>query len=120
MCCRVKSIIGIAVLIIGILLTIYPQWISAIPKETKGYELIEKRVGYGFLIGFGIFTILYQHNTSWKTIVCLLLFSFTLGVIVARSIGLLVNGFFLKQFLWLGIEFIILLFFAILYHYADH
>jgi undecaprenyl pyrophosphate phosphatase UppP len=82
--------------------------------------MIEVRVKWGFLIGLGILFIFYNQWSDWKLTVCALLFFLTLGIIIARLFGLVLDDFFSKQLLWLTIEIFALIIFGILYRYADN
>lgn len=74
--------------------------------------MTEKRIIWGIFIGLGLFTIFYYQIDSWKTGIFGLLSALTLGIMISRIIGLIIDGFFAKQFLWLGIEFLFLVIFA--------
>nr|WP_281754255.1 hypothetical protein [Neptunitalea chrysea] len=82
--------------------------------------MIEMRVKWGFLIGLGILLIFFNQWNDWKLMVCALLFFQTLGIIIARLIGFVLDGFFSKQLLWLTIEVVAFIIFGILYRYADN
>ena len=82
--------------------------------------MIEVRVKWGFLIGLGILFIVYNQWSDWKLTVCALLSFLTLGIIIARLLGFVLDGFFSKQLHWLTIEIVVLIIFGILYRYADN
>lgn len=109
------KIIGIIMLIVGFAFTIKPNLVSTIPESVSSYQMIEKRVMWGMLIGLGIFAIFYHQIDAWKPGIFALLSAVTLGIIIARIIGMFMDGFYTKQLLWFGIEFIFLVIFAILY-----
>jgi hypothetical protein len=114
------KIIGVILLITGSVLTYKPNIISKIPLPENPYQMIEMRVKWGFLIGLGILFIFFNQWSDWKLTVCALLFFLTLGIIIARLFGFVLDGFFSKQLLWLIIEVVVLIIFIILYRYADH
>ncbi|RZJ99805.1 MAG: DUF4345 domain-containing protein [Flavobacterium sp.] len=97
-----------------------PDIISKIPLPKNPYQMIEMRVKWGFLIGLGILFIFCNQWRDWKLTVCAFLFFLTLGIIIARLFGFVLDGFYSKQLLWLGIEVVVLIIFGILYRYADH
>ena len=110
------KIAGIIILIAGVMLTIKPNLISTMSESISPYQMIEKRVMWGILMGLGLFGLVLNHqHDSWKTGIFALLATITSGIIIARIIGLLMDGFFAKQLLWLGIESVFLAIFAILY-----
>ena len=116
----ILKIIGAVLLVSGCIFTYKPNLVSKIPLPKDPYQMIEMRVLWGFLIGLGIFFILHKQWTAWKLTVCALLFCLTLGIIIARLFGFILDGYFSKQLLWLTIEIVALIIFGILYSYADH
>ncbi|RXG32339.1 DUF4345 family protein [Leeuwenhoekiella marinoflava] len=114
------KIIGTVLLIAGCVLTYKPNLISNIPLSENPYQMIEVRVKWGFLIGLGILFIFYTQWSDWKLAVCAVLFFLTLGIIIARLFGFVLDGFFSKQVFWLTIEIFALIIFGILYRYADN
>lgn len=114
------KIIGAVLLIAGCFLTYKPNIISKIPLPENAYQMIEMRVKWGFIIGLGILFIFSNQWSNWKLTVCALLFFLTLGIIIARLFGFVLDGFFSKQLLWLTIEVVALIIFGILYRYADN
>jgi len=110
------KIAGAIILIVGFVFTIKPNLVSAIPESITPYQMIEKRVIWGSLIGLGLFGFVFNHQIdSWKTGIFALLATLTLGIIIARVIGLLMDGFFVKQLIWLVIELLFLAIFAFVY-----
>ena len=114
------KIIGTVLLIAGCVLTYKPNLIRQIPLSENPHQMIEVRVKWGFLIGLGILFIFYTQWSDWKLAVCAVLFFLTLGIIIARLFGFVLDGYFSKQILWLTIEIVALIIFGILYSYADH
>ncbi len=114
------KIIGAVLLIAGCVITYKPKIISKIPLTENAYQMIEMRVKWGILIGLGIFFLFFNQCNNWKLTVFALLFFLTLGIIIARLFGFVLDGFFSKQLLWLTIEVVALIIFGILYRYADH
>lgn len=99
----------------GFLLTYKPDLISPFPIQLTGYEMIEKRVKWGSLIGLGIFLIYHQQWANWGLTICALLSGLAFGFILARLLGFILDGLFAKQMLWLLIELIVFGVFAFLY-----
>jgi|GEM_PF-1010823 len=109
------KISGIILIISGIILTCKPDLISSSPAPLNGYDMIEKRVKWGLLIGLGIFPIFHQQWAHWSLTIWALFSALTLGIIVARLLGFILDGLFAKQMLWLLIELVVLAIFAFLY-----
>lgn len=114
------KIIGAVLLLAGCVLTYKPNIISKIPLPENGYQMIEMRVKWGFLIGLGMLFIFYNQWSNWKLLVCAILLFLVLGIVVARLLGFILDGYFSKQLLWLTIELVALLVFGILYRYANN
>ncbi len=114
------KIIGAVLLVSGCILTYKPNLVRKIPLPENPYQMIEIRVTWGFLIGLGILFIIYNQWPVWKLTATALLFFLTLGIIIARLFGFILDGYFSKQLLWLTIEIVALIIFGILYRYADN
>lgn len=108
------KIAGIILVVIGLILTYKPNLITGSPT-TDSYQMIEKRVKWGFAIGLGVFLIFHRDWSSWQLTITALLSALTLGIIIARLLGFVLDGFFTKQLLWLFIELAALLLFGFLY-----
>ena len=114
------KIIGAVLFMAGGVLTYKPNIISKIPLPENAYQMIEMRIKWGFLIGLGMLLIFYNQWGSWKLLVCAVLFFLTLGIVIARLLGFVLDDFFSKQLLWLTIEIVALIIFGILYRYANN
>ncbi|AKD02340.1 hypothetical protein POKO110462_18330 [Pontibacter korlensis] len=100
----ILKVSGVILLLAGFALAFKPDLFGKFSAPIDAYQMIEKRVKWGFLIGSGIFLI-YHHNwTSWGLVAAALLTALTFGIIMARLLGFVLDGLFTKQFLWLGIE----------------
>ena len=107
-------------LVLGCIFTYQPNLVSKIPLPENPYQMIEIRVVWGFLIGLGISFIFHNQWSDWKLTGCAILFCLTLGIIIARLFGFVLDGFFSKQLFWLIIEIVALIIFGILYSYANN
>lgn len=108
------KIAGIILVVIGLIMTYKPNLITGSPT-TDPYQMIEKRVKWGFTIGLGIFLTFHRDWSSWQLTIIALLISLTLGIVIARLLGFVLDGYFTKQLLWLLIELAALLLFGFLY-----
>jgi hypothetical protein len=109
------KITGVIIIAAGVLLTFKPELVNPAASQIAGYELIERRIRWGFLIGIGIFLCFFRHWGNWGLTVWALLAALTYGIIIARLIGSFLDGFFMKQFYWLMIEMILAAVFSWLY-----
>lgn len=110
------KISGVILLIAGFMLAIKPDFFGKFSTFINPYQMIEKRVKWGMLIGLGVFLILHNNWASWGPIAMVLLISLTLGIILARLTGFVLDGFFIKQLFWLLIELAALLIFGFFYY----
>tara|TARA_R110002012_G_scaffold301797_1_gene502335 strand:+ start:62669 stop:63031 length:363 start_codon:yes stop_codon:yes gene_type:complete len=109
------KISGVILLIVGLILVHRPGLVSPHPIPTDPYQVIEKRVRWGFVIGLGLLLLFHHSWTPWGLTVSALLIALTTGIIIARLLGMLWDGFYVKQLLWLAIELGALLIFGFLY-----
>jgi len=109
------KILAIILIVGGFMLTLKPNLISSCPEQLTGYEMIEKRVKWGFFIGLGVFFYFNQQWDNWGLIILAFLSALTFGVIIARLSGFILDGLFAKQTLWLVIELLICIIFNFLY-----
>jgi hypothetical protein len=72
------------------------------------------------LIGFGGFVVYNNDWSSWGLLTTVLLASVTLGIILARLTGFVLDGIFIKQIYWLQIEVAALIIFGFLYWKQKH
>jgi hypothetical protein len=106
---------GVILLIGGIILTIKPDFFCKIATTPDPYQMIEKRVMWGILIGLGGFLIINNSWSSFGLIPTVLLLSMTIGIILARLTGFVLDGFFTKQLYWLLVEIAVLLILGLWY-----
>jgi hypothetical protein len=109
------KIAGVILLVTGLVLAIKPDFFGKFSTSLDAYQMIEKRVKWGMLIGMGGFLIFYNNWVVWNVLATALLITITLGIIIARSIGFVLDGFFTKQFYWLFIEIGALILFGLLH-----
>jgi hypothetical protein len=114
------KIVGVILLCAGFVLAIKPDLFGKLATPFGSYQMIEKRVKWGMLIGLGGFMFVHSNWTSWGLLVLALLIFITLGIILARLIGFVLDGIFVKQIYWLMIEVIALITFEFLYWKQKH
>jgi len=85
-----------------------PELVSNKPIPTDPFQAVERRIWWGLLIGFGLFALLHhQLHPIWLTVAALLS-ALTLGLIIARLMGIVLDGSTNKQWLWVGVEVVAL------------
>lgn len=100
--------IGIALIIAGIVLVSNPELVStkAIPDNT--FNAIERRIWWGLLIGFGCLLMFHHQFQPWVTSLAATSASLMFGLLVARLIGIMLDGSVTKQWLYVGLELVLL------------
>ncbi|GAD01347.1 DUF4345 family protein [Agarivorans albus] len=100
--------IGIALIIAGIVLVSNPELVSnkAIPDNT--FDAIERRIWWGLLIGFGCLLMFHHQFQPWVTSLAATSASLMFGLLVARLIGIMLDGSVTKQWLYVGLELVLL------------
>lgn len=114
----VLKIIGFVILLIGVVLTYNPELISSKPLAESSFEATERRVLWGLLIGAGLLLLLHHQLQPWLLTLAATGFALTFGVLIARLIGVAIDGSSLKQWYWIGAELMILAIFA--FGYIKH
>lgn len=100
--------IGVAFIIVGIALVSNPELISNKPIPSGTFEAIERRIWWGLLIGFGSLLLFHHQLQPWIPTLAATLSSLLFGLLVARLIGIMLDGSVAKQWLNVGIEVVIL------------
>ncbi|BEU03591.1 hypothetical protein OAG1_23910 [Agarivorans sp. OAG1] len=100
--------IGIVLIIAGIVLVSNPELVSnkAIPDNT--FDAIERRIWWGLLIGFGCLLMFHHQFQPWVTSLAATSASLMFGLLVARLIGIMLDGSVTKQWLYVGLELVLL------------
>jgi len=100
--------IGTVSIIVGILLVSDAELISSKPIPDDTFRTIEKRIWWGLLIGIG--TLLLFHHQVQPCLHPLGATSSSLifGVLVARLLGISLDGSVAKQWAWVAVEAVIL------------
>ncbi|MDI9862656.1 DUF4345 family protein [Flectobacillus roseus] len=92
------KIIGTVLFMVGGVATYKPNIISKSPLPKNAYQMIEMRVKWGILIGLGVLLIFYNQWSNWKLLVCAVLFFLTLGIVIVRLLGFVLDGFFQNNY----------------------
>lgn len=102
------------------LLAIKPDLFGKFSPAIGSNQMIEKRVKWGMLIGLGGFLVVTNDWFSWGLLTTAFLASVTLGILLARLTGFVLDGIFIKQLYWLLIEVAALISFGFLYWKQTH
>ena len=99
---------GILIILIGIVLVVNPELISNKPIPDDTFQAIERRIWWGLLIGFGSLLLFHHQLQPWMTTIAAASASLMFGLLIARLIGIMLDGLVAKQWLNVAIEVILL------------
>ena len=106
-------IIGIAMSIIGLVGSFFPEWFSPITGASEPiddiHETIERRVRAGMLLGFGLGFAAIPTLKPWNRSIPLVIFYFMTGAIIARLIGIGIDGSIDRQWFLVGVEIVFMI-----------
>ena len=109
------KVIGILFLIAGVVLSYNPELVSNKPVPSDPFKAVERRIWWGLLIGFGLFALFHhQLHPIWLTVAALLS-ALTIGLIITRIMGIVLDGSTSKQWQAVGIEVVVLVGFLFWY-----
>lgn len=104
----INRIIGILLIIAGVTLVSNPELVSNKPVPDDTFEAIERRIWWGLIIGVGILLLFHHQLTPWGPTIAATLSSLVIGLLAARLIGIVLDGSVAKQWLYVGVELVIL------------
>ncbi len=110
------KVVGIFAVIAGLIPVFHPTLFSNSDIQLDAYSSIELRVKWGIVVGFGLFLATQNHLFPWLVTLSGLLFWLTASVVIARCIGIMLDGLVGKQWVWLLIELIALVVFGFWYY----
>lgn len=99
---------GILIILIGMVLVVNPELISNKPIPDDTFQAIERRIWWGLLIGFGSLLLFHHQLQPWMTTIAAASASLMFGLLIARLIGIMLDGSVAKQWLNVAIEVILL------------
>lgn len=99
---------GILLLIVGVVLVVNPELISSKPIPDNTFAAIERRIWWGLIIGLGTLLLFHHELTPWLPTLAATGASMMFGLLVARLIGIMLDGSLIKQWLYVGIELALL------------
>jgi len=100
--------IGAALIIFGIVLASNPELVSNKPVPGDTFEAVERRIWWGLFIGVGILLQFHHQLLPWQPTLSATCASLLVGLLIARLIGIFLDGSVAKQWLNVGIELIVL------------
>ncbi len=101
--------IGVVLIFLGILLAVNPELVSHKPVPEDTFKAVERRIWWGLLIGVGMLLQFHQQWLPWQATVSATGATLLVGLLIARLIGILLDGSVMKQWVNVGIEIILLI-----------
>jgi len=101
-------LIGGLLIAIGLVLVWNPELISNKPIPTDTFHAVERRIWWGLFIGFGVLLMFHHQLLPWASTISATLLSLLIGLLVARLIGIALDGSVTKQWINVGIELVIM------------
>src|SRR6056300_1214719 len=103
----ILRLLGVILIIVGVTLVTNPELIRNKPIPTDTFEAIERRIWWGLFIGAGCLLLFHHQLRPWWTSIAATSSSLLFGLLVARLIGIVLDGSVAKQWLYVGIEFVV-------------
>ena len=104
----ILRVVGVALIISGFVLAANPEIVSNKPVPDDIFEAIERRIWWGLLIGAGLLLQFHHQLLPWQPTVSATCASLLVGMLIARLIGIVLDGSVVKQWQYVGIELLIL------------
>lgn len=104
----VFRVIGVVVVIVGVTLAWSPELVSRKPVPEASFEATERRIWWGLIIGFGTLLLFHHQLRPWVVTVAATGSALLFGLLVARLIGIVLDGPVAKQWINVGIEVVVL------------
>ena len=102
------KLIAVVLIIVGIMLVWNPELVSKKAIPTNAFDAIERRVWWGLLIGLGSMLLFHRQLQPWTMTIAAMGSSLFVGLLVARLIGIMLDGSVVKQWIYVGIEIVIM------------
>ena len=101
-------IVGCTLVAAGVVLASNPELVTNKPIPSDTFEAIERRIWWGLLIGLGLIPLVHHQLRPWVPTLAATLSLLVFGLLVARLIGITLDGSVAKQWLYVGIEGLLL------------
>ncbi|MCH2108401.1 MAG: hypothetical protein MK135_03670 [Polyangiaceae bacterium] len=98
-----------AMVLVGLVLAVNPELLGDRPLPSDPYEAIERRVTWGKVVGLGLVPLFHFSLRPWMPTIAATLSSLVAGYLVTRLIGIALDGSVAKQWMYAGIELLLLL-----------
>lgn len=99
--------IGALLAVAGLLLSALPGLVLELPPSQERFAAIETRTRFGALGGLGLGLSLLPGFSPWAWALANLAFWTTSGFVLARLVGLCLDGYHPRQLMWIGLELVV-------------
>lgn len=103
----ILRVVGVISIFVGIVLVWNPELISSKPIPADAYKATERRIWWGLFIGLGALLLFHHQLTPWIPTIAATLASLLFGLLIARLIGIVLDGSLSSQLKNVGIELVI-------------
>ncbi|MFY0665512.1 MAG: hypothetical protein JXQ97_12880 [Natronospirillum sp.] len=86
-----------------------PELVSDKPVPDDPFKAVERRVWWGILIGLGLLMMTHHQLKPFLLTVAATGSALMLGFLIARILGIVLDGSTLKQWYWVGAELFVFL-----------
>ena len=104
----ILRLVGGVLIVVGIMLVSNPELVTSKPIPENTFKAIERRIWWGLIIGAGCLLLFHHQLRPWLLTLAATLSSAVFGLLVARLIGIMLDGSVAKQWLYVGVEVVIL------------
>lgn len=93
---------------LGVVMAAFPGWFEPLTggpePAADAFEAVERRVRGGMVLGIGLILIARTELRPWSITIASALFYFMLGALLARILGLIIEGIDPRQWSLVAIE----------------
>ena len=107
--------LGVLLILVGFVVSANPELIIQKPVPIDVFEAVERRVWWGLIIGIGLLLMFHHQVQPWLLTLAAAGVALTSGILVARFIGIVLDGSHPKQWFWVVVELLIIVGFAFWY-----
>jgi len=101
-------VLGVALMVFGVGLSANPELLSSAPVPEDVFEAVERRVWWGAFVGGGLLLLFHLSLQPWMRTLAAASAALLLGLLVARLIGIALDGSVARQWVYVGIEVFLL------------
>ncbi|MCB9545275.1 MAG: DUF4345 family protein [Myxococcales bacterium] len=101
-------VLGLVLAAVGVVAAIAPGWFGPLTRYPQPpadvFEVVESRVRGGMILGVGLIFLAVPALRPWTVSIPAAILWFVAGALIARLLGIAVDGAVPKQWLWVAVE----------------